>query len=177
MGITLAICSLSKKRETILREDPSLVWDLSRDVPGYLDLGKAWDALRVGVKPFDAEGSLSKFFVGALGKSFGDEGGFGKPRIVSAVELVQIAKAMDVVPERFLRDNAASLRGVEVHGSFFRDDFPEDPTLTAKYPELAGDDDSEIDTALAHLEETFVEVRTLVAGAAERGEALLVVFW
>lgn len=53
MGISLALCCLSPKREAILREDPALVWELSREVPGYLVVGKAWDALRVAVQPFD----------------------------------------------------------------------------------------------------------------------------
>lgn len=179
MGISLAICSLSEKREAMLREDPGLVWDLSRDVPGYLEVGKAWDALRVAAQPFDSEALMSNLFGGALGKSFGEPGGFGKPRIVPKSEVARLAAVMRDVPPRFMRDNAGSLRGIEVHGRFFHDDTSEDAALESEFPELADVPDvaeDELDATLEQLEDTFERVRALVVRASERGEALLVVF-
>ena len=183
MGISLAICSLSEKREAMLREDPALVWDLSRDVPGYLEVGKAWDALRVAAQPFDSEALMSNLFGGALGKSFGEPGGFGKPRIVPKFEVARLAAVMGDIPPRFMRDNAGSLRGIDVHGRFFHVDNDEgqtpDAVLESEFPELAdladvGDDT--FDATLERLEDTFERVRALVVRASERGEALLVVF-
>jgi len=174
MGITLAICRLSPKREAMLREDPTLVWELSREVSGYLVVGKAWDALRVAVQPFDAV--VSKLFAGSLGKSFGEPGAFGKPRIMPNAEVRQVALAMTNVPARFVADRLESLRGVDVHGRFF--DFDrEDPALLAELPELAALNDKDEGDALAqNLEATFAQARALVAQAAERGDSLLVVF-
>ncbi|MGZ3478333.1 MAG: hypothetical protein ACXVCJ_27795 [Polyangiales bacterium] len=144
---------MSKKREAMLREDPSLVWELSREVPGYLAVGKAWDALRVAVTSFDPDDVVAKFFAGSLGKSFGESGAFGKPRIVPNDELSRVARAMGKVPSRFVRDNIDALRGKSVHGDYFDDE-----------EQLEG------------LEATFVRVRDLVTGTASRGEAMLVAF-
>jgi hypothetical protein len=155
MGITLSICTLSKKREAMLREDPSLVWELSRKVPGYLDMDKAWDALRVAVSAFDAD-TVTKLFGGELGKSFGEPGAFSKPRIVANDELARVARAMADVPPRFVRDQIDTLRGKSVHGAYFEDE--------------PGDDD------LRGLEATFERVRELITQAANRGDALLLVF-
>jgi len=183
MGISLAICSLSEKREAMLREDPSLVWELSRDVPGYLEVGKAWDALRVAAQPFDSEAVMSNLFGGALGKSFGEPGGFGKPRIVPNFEVARLAAVMGDVPPRFMRDNAGSLRGIDVHGRFFHVDIdevgPPSAAMLSEFPELAelpDVADDTLDSTLEDLEDTFERVRALVVRAAERGEALLVVF-
>lgn len=183
MGISLAICSLSEKREAMLREDPSLVWDLSRDVPGYLEVGKAWDALRVAAQPFDSEAFISNLFGGAIGRSFGEPGGFGKPRIVSSPEVSRLAAVMRAVPPRFIRDNAGSLRGIDVHGRFFHVDVseiaPPSAAMLSELPELAelpDVADDTLDSTLERLENTFERVRSLVVRAAERGEALLVVF-
>lgn len=165
MGITLSICTLSEKREAMLRDDPSLVWALDAKVPGFLGIGKAWDALRVAVKPFDTDDLLEKLFAGTLGKSFGEAGSFGKPRIVSTDELTTLAEALDEVPSRFMQDRVNILRGTEVHGDFFKidEDLEE------------GEDDPDMLAQLESLETGFERVRNLVKSAVARGETLLVV--
>jgi hypothetical protein len=155
LGITLSVCTLSKKREAMLREDPSLVWELSSAVPGYFSLEKAWDALRLAVKPFDPSEIVAKLFGGELGKSFGEPGAFSKPRIVSNEELSRVARAMTEIPPRFVRDRSETLRGKSVHGAYF--DEPDDDDLE-------------------QLEQTFEQVRDLISLAAKRGDGLLLVF-
>lgn len=162
MGVTLSICRLSKKREAMLREDPSLCWELNHEVPGFLDVGKAWDALRLAAQEEDtAELSVVKLLAGEAGKSFGEPGAFGKPRILDAHEVAVTAKAFEEVEPGFVVANFDALRGREVHGNYFQDDFipDEDPA-----------------DALRPLDDTFEKIRALLVEAAGRGDALLLMF-
>jgi len=159
MGISLVMCTLSQKREAMLRYDPTLVWELSREVSGYLAIGKAWDALRVAVSPFDKDELVGRLFAGMLGRSFGEPGAYGRPRIAPNDEVVRVARAAANVPPRFIRANVERLRDQGVHSDFFLVD-----------PEFE-DDAAQIEA----LERTFLRVRDLVAGAAEHGEAILLV--
>lgn len=180
MGITLSICRLSKKREAMLREDPTLCWELTHEVPGFLAIGKAWDALRVAAQKAGADPLVVQLLAGELGKSFGEAAGFGKPRIVNAFDVAAAAKAFQKVEAGFILDNLDALRGVEVHGGYFHDDLgaaPIEGGLLADLPTLAsmsGEDEGS--PHLQALEDTFAKVRTLLVEAAGRGDSLLVMF-
>lgn len=156
MGISLSFCRLSKKRESMLLLDSTLCWELSSEVPGFLEVGKAWDALRLATERARADALVVRFFAGELGKSFGEPGAFSKPRIVAKGEVASLAQAMRKVAAGFIADHLDELRGAEVHGRYFDDDADE--------------------SRLQALEHTFTRARDLVLETADRGDALLLMF-
>src|SRR5688572_12624340 len=156
----LMLCTLSAKRRELIESDEALVGDVlmsdPREVPGLHRVGKAWDALRRVVEPWDRDGKLGALFKADGGRAIGKTLAFGKARVYEPAEVKVLAEIAETVPPDATEQRMKALRGVAVHGEFF----------------TAGDEEDGGETAEA-LDRVLDDVRGLLARAAAKGESLL----
>jgi hypothetical protein len=118
------LCKLSDKRQELLREDPDLVNDLlaSRhdpDIPGLLNLGRAWDALDVVLSGRGASGEALDDVV--LGRS-GQVLPVGESTtVLGAGRVAQIADALSALTPDEVTERLNLLDRHETHAHFGHD--------------------------------------------------------
>lgn len=159
MGMQLYLCRLSAKRQSLLQEDPDLVWEvIQSDAPGLLRVGKAWDALRHVVGPWDIHGALDGLLTASDGDRLEVESAFGRPCIFNSARVEGLAVRAAQVPSRPATECIGELAGTTVHGDYFDADDPADLAETAE-----------------SLDRLWIAVRALIEETAEGHEALLAV--
>ena len=122
MGMDALLCSLSAKRLALIEEDPEVLGELiearhEAQIPGLLDLGKTWHALDImlgdGKDPV-----LADTLVARNGKKLKAGAQHGKARMITAVRVAEIAKALLALPASVVTERYATLYGKTVHGGY-----------------------------------------------------------
>jgi len=150
------MCSLSPERRALVEEDNGLLLDVHDagrrgEVPGFLSLGKAWQALATLVGDDDATGLVTDLFLGRAGAKYGPQGSCGEGRILEWADVKSLAAAMSKLSIDGLTARYPSLSGKEVHGEYGRGDLTDQERI------------DEIES----LGLLFARAKTLVTEAAE----------
>jgi len=178
MGMHLIVCTLSQKRRNLVEHDAELVREVllaerSTEIPGLYRVGKPWEALGRVVEPWDSGSKLRGLLSTDGGRALGEAPlSFGKPRIFDPDEVRDIAAVLDAIPADACRTRVVQLRGVAVHGNYFQPR-PEAPTGDADLDEMLEAFEEEEEQVANELQDTLVKLRTLLRGAASKGESLL----
>lgn len=183
--MSLTMCRLSAKRLELLRDDPTLIRDVLRvsdqKVPGLLRVGKAWDALRHIVKPWD-EGELLQSMLSATGgKTLANAGPFGKARVFDADAVKKALEVLQKIPSDALRGRVTALKGTGVQGEYFgpaakpgsKDKEKEDEEEGESLLDALEEDDENDPTP--ELEATLKGVGELLREVSSKGESLLAI--
>ncbi|MBI5160791.1 MAG: DUF1877 family protein [Micrococcales bacterium] len=170
----VVLCALSPARQKMLEEEPELLDEVLSSrrevaIPGLLDLGNAWDALDRLVTAGKLEGPLADAVLGRGGRPFGVRGAIGRPRLLDAKRVTEIATALDALPADVVRQRYKLLAGKNVHGDYAKDvPEPDDPAyLKQKVKETT-------DREIAELEAVFKQLRDTYAKAAAANHAVVV---
>jgi hypothetical protein len=174
MGIGVVLCALSPTRQELLEKEPELleeVLESRRDVaiPGLVDVGGAWDALDKMLNGGKAQGVLADAVLGRSGKPFGRRGSFGKPRLLEAARVKEVAAALEALPEDWIARGYGSLAGMSVQGDYGQEvpDPDDPPYLKQKVQETR-------ERELTELRALFGKLREAYRNAAKSGHAMLV---
>lgn len=116
------LCSLSPKRLALIEEDPEVLTELiearkEQEIPGLLDLGNTWHALDIMLGDGKDE-VLADALVARNGKKMKAGGAHGKARMIGAVRVAEISKALSALPASFVKDRYPQLHGKTVHGGY-----------------------------------------------------------
>ncbi len=183
--MSLTMCRLSAKRLELLRDDPTLIRDVLRvsdqKVPGLLRVGKAWDALRHIVKPWD-DGELVQSILSATGgKTLATAGPFGKARVFDPESVKRALELLQKVPHDSIRGRVTALKGTGVVGEYFgpekkggskdkeKEDDEEGESLVDKL------DENDENDPTPELEGTLRGVVELLREVSSKGESLLTI--
>src|SRR5512140_3834 len=124
MGMYGILITVSTKRLAQLEEDPETLEDVlearhETEIPGLLDLGKAWDALDVRVADRGKDAVLGDTILARTGRKLGDgEGAFGAARLIGPARVAEVAKRLEALAPTHVRDRYPSLATAKVHGKF-----------------------------------------------------------
>lgn len=161
MGMTALLCTLSTKRLALIQDDPEVFEELAAsrhdsDIPGLLDLGKAWEALDVLLSDGGRDAVLSDAVLARKGQKLDAEGPYGPPRVLAPARVRQISAALEKLPADFLRHRYPLLQGRKVQGGY-----GEKPSAAQQARELT------------ELEALLREIVALYAEAAEAGHSMM----
>jgi Domain of unknown function (DUF1877) len=117
------LCTLSAKRLALLQEDPEIFEELiesrhESEIPGLLDLGKAWDALDFLLSDRGRDELLGDAILARKGQKLRAKGAHGPPRVLAPARVRQISAALAKLPPDFLQTRYPSLMGKEIHGNY-----------------------------------------------------------
>jgi len=174
MGIGVVLCALSPTRQDLLEKEPELLEEVLESrkevaIPGLVDVGNAWDALDKILAGPKGEGVLADAVLGRSGKPFGRRGNFGKPKLLEAARVKEVAAALDVLPDDFVARRYASLAGQNVQGDWGQEVAADDdpPYLKKKVQETREREMTELGALFGRLREAY-------RNAAKSGHAMLV---
>jgi hypothetical protein len=123
MGMSAVLCTLSPKRLALLQAEPEVLEDLldsrhDSDIPGLLDLGKAWDALDRILSEGGKEPVMADAILARKGQKLRAPGAYGPPRVLAPARVRQISTALANLPAELIPSRYPSLQGQEVHGNY-----------------------------------------------------------
>lgn len=174
MGMHVILCALSPARQAMLEEEPDLLDEILSSrrevaIPGLVDLGSTWDALDRLVTGGKTEGPLADAVLGRGGRPFGKKVAVGRPRLLEAKRVGEIAAALELLPADVVRQRFKTLAGKDVHGDYGKEVAePDDPAyLKQKVKETQDREIGELDKVLKTLRDTY-------AKAAKSGHAMMV---
>jgi len=161
MGMNALLCTLSAKRLALIQEEPEVFEELAAsrhdsDIPGLLDLGKAWEALDVLLSEGGRDALLGDAVLARKGQKLDAEGEYGPPRVLAPARVRQISAALEELPADFLRTRYPLLQGRTVQGGYGQKAAPAQQARE-----------------LAELEGLLREVVALYAEAAEAGHSMM----
>jgi hypothetical protein len=166
------LCSLSPKRLALIEEDPDVLTELiearaEQQIPGLLDLGNTWHALDIMLGDGKDE-VLADALVARNGKKMKAGGAHGKARMIGAVRVAEIAKALSVLPATMVKDRYPSLYGKTVHGGYGQELIAPDDKDWLR-DKITKNQKVEID----ELTEAFAAVVALYKAAAESKHSMM----
>jgi hypothetical protein len=117
------LCTLSPKRLALLQEEPELLSELldsrhEADIPGLLDLGKAWDALDRILSEGGGDPLMADAILARKGQKLRAQGAYGPPRVLAPARVRQISAALAKLAPDVILSRYPSLQGQEVHGRY-----------------------------------------------------------
>lgn len=173
MGMQAILCTLSSKRLDLLQDDPEILDELlesrhESEIPGLLDLGKAWDALDVLIADRGKEPVLGDVILARKGQKLRAQGPYGPPRVLTPARVRQIAAALAKLPPDFIRTRYPSLQGQEVHGRYGQAVSAPDASKSVREKAQA-----QQERELAELEGLFRDVTALYGRAAIEGHSMM----
>ncbi len=117
MGNYGILITLSPKRLAQLEEDPETLEDVldarhETEIPGLLDLGKAWDALDVLLSDRGKDAILGDVVLARTGRPL------DTARVLAPARVAEIAKRLEALAPTHVKDRYASLGAAKVHGKF-----------------------------------------------------------
>jgi hypothetical protein len=123
MGMSAVLCTLSPKRLALLQEEPEVLEELldsrhDSDIPGLLDLGKAWDALDRILSEGGKDPVMADAILARKGQKLRAPGAYGPPRVLAPARVRQISTALANLPAELVPSRYPSLQGQEVHGNY-----------------------------------------------------------
>lgn len=123
MGMYGILITLSPKRLAQLEEDPETLEDVlearhETEIPGLLDLGKAWDALDVLVSDRGKDAVLGDAVLARTGRQLGDDDSFGPARVLGPARVAEVARRLEALAPTHVKDRYPSLAAAKVHGKF-----------------------------------------------------------
>jgi hypothetical protein len=121
--MSAVLCTLSSARLAKLEANPELVRELldarhDTEIPGLLDLGKTWDALRLLLEGDSADGPIGDAIVARSGKQIGPRMAYGRARLLDAKRVREVAAALEALPEGIVDARYTTLAAREVHGGW-----------------------------------------------------------
>jgi hypothetical protein len=166
------LCTLSEARLEQLLLDPELLPELlaarrETEIPGLLDIGKAWDALDVILSDRGRQDPLLGDAL--LGRS-GRELPTGNARLLDPGRVRELAAALAQLPDQLVRDRYSSLFGRDVHGEFGQETC--EPNELKFIREKVGEIQ---DREIAALQATLDQIAELYEKAAGAGHAMMLV--
>lgn len=173
MGMNAVLCTLSSARLAKIEATPALIQELlearhDTKIPGLLDLGKTWDALRIVIEGDRAEGPIADAIVARSGRQLGPRMAYGRARVLDARRVSEVAAALDALPEGLVDARYTALGAREVHGGWGKEvSVPGDPKYVRERAR-----EGEI-REKRELSEMLARVRELYRGAAAGGHAML----
>jgi len=168
------LCRLSPARLAQLKENPSLIAELAEaradgDIPGMLDLDKAWHALDVILAHKNEQGVLGDAILARGGSKFGPPLSFGPARLLEPNRVKAVADALGSIPEDLVRQRYADLKNASVHGGYGAE------VAAADDPKYLKDKTAKNrETEIAELTSALEGVCELYREAAAQGHAMLV---
>lgn len=130
------------------------------EIPGLLDLGKAWHALDIIVSGEGSDPVLGDALVGRTGRKLRAGAAYGSARLLDSNRVRRVAEALSKLPESIVRERYPDLYGKNVHGNYGQH---RDKVRQVREAETA------------ELEAKLGETRALYARAAAAGQSMLVV--
>jgi hypothetical protein len=123
MGMYGVLITLSPKRLAQLEEDPDTLEEVlearhETEIPGLLDLGKAWDALDVMLSERGKDAILGDAVLGRSGRKLGGGHSFDIARVLAPARVAEIAAKLDALSASHVADTYPSLATSKVHGKF-----------------------------------------------------------
>ncbi|MCC6551731.1 MAG: DUF1877 family protein [Polyangiaceae bacterium] len=171
--MSAVLCTLSSARLAKLDATPDLVRELlearhDTQIPGLLDLGKTWDALRILLEGERAEGPIGDAIVARTGRQIGPRLEYGRARVLDAKRVREVAAALEALPEGLVEARYATLASRDAHGGWGKDVIaPRDPKYVRERAKEAQAREK------AELGAMLERVRALYKGAAAAGHAML----
>jgi hypothetical protein len=161
MGMVGCFTSVSEETLARLRADEDLIEEFlypddgESEPENYIDLDKAWHGLHYLLTGEADGGKLPLSLAVIGGEEFGPEVGYGPARFLSAIQVAQVAKALESIT-------------VESLSAKFD---PQDMERKQIYPDVIwGRDGAE---ALDYLLENYEQLEVFYRDAAARGDAVI----
>jgi hypothetical protein len=173
MGMEAVLCTLSDKRLAQIEAEPDLLMELlvarhDTQIPGLVDLGKAWEALDLLVSERGKDPVLKDAVLARTGRKLRASTGFGPARLLEAKRVREIAVGLSALPADVVRRRYARLEGKDLHGGFGRDvAAPDDVKYVRDKVREAQERE------IAALERALAQLASLYARAAEAGHAVM----
>ena len=163
------LCTLSPKRLAQIVEEPDLVEEIveaisDEEIPGSLELQKAWHALDLLLCDGEDGSTLSPAMVGRGGQAIGPSLSFSPAHILSSETVQKIAAAFAGLSPTVVADRYDELAKSAVHGGYGG---------TAPNPELPSELEKR-NSEIAYLNEMLADVVKLYRKAADDGHSMLV---
>ena len=173
MGMSAVLCTLSPGRLAKIEATPDIIQELlearhDTEIPGLLDLGKTWDALRIVIEGNKAEGPIADAIVARSGKQMGPKLAYGRARLLDAKRVREVAAALEALPDGLVDKRYAALGAREVHGGWGKEtSVPDDPKYVRERAKEGQIREKK------ELSEMLTKVRALYRDAAASGHAML----
>ncbi len=117
------LITVSAKRLAQIEGDPDTLEDVvearhDTEIPGLLDIGKAWDALDVILSDRGRDALLGDAVLARSGRPIGEDGVFESARLLAPARVAEVAKKLAELGPAVVKERYATLAGKKVHGKF-----------------------------------------------------------
>ncbi|HUJ61922.1 MAG TPA: DUF1877 family protein [Kofleriaceae bacterium] len=120
------LITLSPKRLAQIEAEPETIDDVlearhDTQIPGLLDLGKAWDALDVLLSVRGKDALLGDAVLARTGEELDADGDWDHARVLAPARVAEIATRLAALPPTVVSERYATLAGMQVHGGLGKD--------------------------------------------------------